>query len=301
MIHLTPQLTIDRARTLSLVIDRAGESVESGADASDPRGGTRQIVVELREDIEADDYSQHDAFILKLDGGEWIDAEQKPVKVTKISEGAISASEDAPIRCIARTVATFGWCIDPSSSTSQKWGMLTQASGRDDRLLTVTLYETAIDAEFSLFECGPCATESSGSGSSGSGSSGSGSGSGSGCDNNFIEMEISLCGEIGPVVALVPAGYKAGPVLLVKTPLCGNEGSGSGSSGSGSGSGYMPTWDGWTVVAGRRERCVMEVPNKVECCPIEGLKITEWKRKWFFGGELPDRFDPCTTGSGSGS
>lgn len=170
------------------------------------------------------------------------------------------------------------------------WGELGQDTGKDDSVLSISLYRGATLDEFIPFVCGPCDE-----------GSGSGSGSGSGGDCDFLDMSLFLCNPISTVVALVPAGYKAGPVGLIKMPVCG-DGSGSSSGiGSGSGSGSGATWQGWTVVVGRRLRCVAEVPKKVECCSIEGIKITEWRRFWYFGGELPERLDPCATGSGSGS
>jgi hypothetical protein len=186
------------------------------------------------------------------------------------------------------------WQQKEAGSLRVAWGTLGQDTGKDDCTLTVALYRGATLEEFIPFLCGPCET------GSGSGS-GSGSASGSGGDCSFLDMDLSLCTSLGSVTALVPAGYKAGPVGLIKMPICSPGGSGSGSGSSGSGSGSGGTWQGWTVIVGRRLRCVAEIPNKIECCPVDGLKITEWNRIWFFGETLPQRLDPCSTGSGSGS
>jgi hypothetical protein len=167
------------------------------------------------------------------------------------------------------------------SSAQFAFGVLSQDSGQDDSVLPITLYKTADLATFASITCG-------------STSSGSGSGSGSG-DNAFLDMELSLCSERGSVMALVPAGYKAGNVGLAKWPICN-----AGGSGSGSGSG-IADWTGWVVLFGKRSRCVVEVPTAIECCPITGLKFTRYSRHWYFGGGLSDRLDPCTSGSGSGS
>jgi hypothetical protein len=175
------------------------------------------------------------------------------------------------------------------------WGQLSSVDGsgsgssslsnRDDQLLQVTLYQSAKPLDFILNVCGPC--------DEGSGSDGSSSGSGSvDCDNDFLDMDFELCTELETVLALVPAGYKAGPVGLAKWPVC------AGSAGSGS---LVTEWDGWVVLFGKRERCVGEIPSAVTCCPIEGLKFTAFNRFWYFGGPLPERLDPCVAGSGSGS
>ena len=162
------------------------------------------------------------------------------------------------------------------------FGILHQDSGQDDSLLSVTLYQTADLSEFTAETCG------------GSGSC-SGSGSGSGSDNSFLNMDLTLCTELGSQMVLVPAGYKAGNVGVAKWPICG------AGSGSGSGSG-LSDWNGWVVMFGIRARCVAEIPSKIECCPLTStIKITEYSRIWYFGGELSSCVDPCPTGSGSGS
>ena len=169
--------------------------------------------------------------------------------------------------------------IGGGGSVEISWGRLDQDSGRDDALLSVTLFESADLSDFTTSNCG--------------GSSGSGSGSGSGDSGAFLDMDGVLCTEVGTVVALVPAGYKAGIVGLIKHPVCG--------SGSGSGSGSTG-WGGWVVVFGDTMRCVARYPVEIECCPIEGLKFTRWSQHWYFGGPLEDILDPCTpSSSGSGS
>jgi hypothetical protein len=183
------------------------------------------------------------------------------------------------------------WAPMVPSSSVMVFGILGQDSGADDVFLPIQIYQSAYRMTSTSFSCGPDSTGSGGSGGSGSGSGNSGG-------MTFADMNLGMCSHIGTVTALVPAGYKAGPVGLLQGAVCSGSGSGSGSGGSGS-----SEWDGWVVIWGRKLRCVFEAPKKVECCPITGLRLTRWARMWFFGGALPDRFDPCpTTGSGgSGS
>lgn len=184
---------------------------------------------------------------------------------------------------------------DGSGSGQFAFGVLSQDSGQDDCLLPVTIYKTADLSEFTSAQCGTLGS-GSGSGSSSGGGSGSGSGSGSGGGNTFLDMDLTLCTSLGSQMVLVPAGYKAGNVGIAKWPTCNAE---SG-SGSGSGSG-LSSWNGWTVLFGRRLRCALEIPVAIECCPITGLKFTRYKQVWYFGGELGYRDDACSSGSGSGS
>ncbi len=201
------------------------------------------------------------------------------------TEGSWEMSSDgAGWRVLRQAIDGVGVVLQTGGSTAQfAWGVLGQDTGKDDSTLSIALYQGASLAEFVPFTCGDCDT-----------GSGSGSGSGSGTDCTFLDMDLSLCTSIGSVTALVPAGYKAGPVGLIKMPVCG--------AGSGSGSGSGGSWQGWTVVVGRRVRCMAEIPIEVECCSVTNtIQFTRFSRIWYFGGALEDRLNPCPTGSGSGS
>lgn len=256
------------------------------ANKNTPNGS---LVVRVEEDIAADDYEFHDATVMRLQDGKWVEADCPRVRVRKPLDAAVAAGT----RHIVTLVSNLGLCIG-LGGFGVSWGILHEESGRDDGLLSVTRYESAIDLPFEAFECGSCA-DASGSGSSSG--SGSGSGSGNDCDNQFLEMQLSMQTEIETVLAIVPAGYRAGPVAMMQLPV-GTTGSGSGSS-SGSGSGT--SWNGWIVFWGSKMRCIDEVPVKWECCPVEGLKATQFRRIWYFGDVAKPRFDQCSGGSGSGS
>ena len=186
------------------------------------------------------------------------------------------------------------------------WGTLGQNSGRHDMLLPVQLKQSASLEEFTADGGNLAACPGAGSGSG----SGSGLGSGQSCDDAFLDMTMSWCGagagsgsgsgsQSDEVIALVPAGYKAGPVVLVKMPVC----AAAPGPGSGSGSGDLrDDWQGWVVLAGRRMRATAKVPTEIACCPGNTLKFTAWDRFWYFGGPCSPCLDPCeTSGSGSGS
>jgi len=194
------------------------------------------------------------------------------------------SGEGAGWRVLRQAINGVGVVLQTGGGGSVQlaWGNLSQDTGKDDSTLTVDLYRGASLSEFIPFLCGAC-TE------------GSGSGSGSGDDCLFYDMDLNLCESIASVTALVPAGYKAGPVGLIKMPVCDPDGSGGG-SGSGS------SWSGWTVIVGRKLRCVAEIPTEVECCSVTNIiQFTRFSRIWYFGGALEDRLNPCGEGSGSGS
>lgn len=138
---------------------------------------------------------------------------------------------------------------------NQRWGNLLADTGHDDKFVDVETFSAADDQAFVDFTCGPNAV-------------------------TMKDMAFTFCNSLGSVRALVPAGYKAGPVGLMKWATCGTPNT-------------SPPYEGWTVVFGRRVRCTARIPSKIECCPITGLKFTEWKHIWYFGGALPDELTPC--------
>ena len=181
-----------------------------------------------------------------------------------------------------------------SDGQTDVWGYLDCDSGAADLMLKVALYPEGpffTGFPYDFRECG----------------SGSGSGSGpeqGGCSfpsGGLEEFGLAMCLD-GPVVwALVPAGYKKGPVILKKMRTCKSTiplGSGSG-SGSGSGG---KEWDGWVVWWGSRMKVIISVPTYT-CCPVtKVLQITTLTCSWVIGGPVPGIFTPCGgVGSGSGS
>jgi len=108
----------DRARTLARVIDAAGNTSASGPGRGTPNGGTRQIVIEIRQNVAADDFDQFDAWLMKFDGTSWVDAEQAALRVRKVNDAAITASAVSPVRAVARTIGTFGWCVDSGTGST---------------------------------------------------------------------------------------------------------------------------------------------------------------------------------------
>ncbi len=161
-----------------------------------------------------------------------------------------------------------------SGSGQISWGSILLNSGNNDVTQNITLYKSAALEQFIP---GGCAD-------AGSGSSGS-------AGMSFLDMDLELCETGDTVLALVPAGYKAGPVGLIKMPICGD---GSNRNTSGSGGTGNETWEGWTVIFGRRLRCYVKIPKKIECCPTTGLiKITEWRKIWYFGEDQGITYTPC--------
>lgn len=104
----------DGARILGAMIQGARDT-ESGALPVTQHGNVGAVVVEIREDIDADDYDQHDAVLMKLDGADFVDTPQT-VMVRNISRQGISASDDSPVRMIARPVSNLGLCIEAPST-----------------------------------------------------------------------------------------------------------------------------------------------------------------------------------------
>ena len=213
------------------------------------------------------------------------------------------SSEGHGYYVIHQSVSGIATVVQGNSGGPQvSWGTLGQDSGRNDQLLMVKLRGSA-----SLKEFMPDLTNLAGCPSTAG--SGSGSGSGTDCDGAFLDMDMDWCGgssgsssgsgeSTTDVIALVPAGYKAGPVAMMKMPVC----AAAPGPGSGSGSGQLrDDWQGWIVFFGRRMRATTKIPTEISCCPDGNIKITKWDRIWFFGGPCSPCVDPCpTTGSGSG-
>jgi len=102
---------------------RAGLGVRSGSslDSPDQLSDRGRIIVELIEDLPADDFGQYSAKQVDLVGGEFEPI--RVVQVRKIINAAISAGEEEdPTRLVARRIANLGWCVgeveSETSSTS---------------------------------------------------------------------------------------------------------------------------------------------------------------------------------------
>lgn len=70
-------------------------------------------IVELLADVAADDYTEQDAYIVKLEGNAWV--RQRLVKVRKVGTGAITATSGEPFRAIASRIGNLGLCVVVSS------------------------------------------------------------------------------------------------------------------------------------------------------------------------------------------
>jgi hypothetical protein len=106
----TPNLTITDARRLRSVLDAADVSTSGALESSISQNGGA-VVVEIREDIAADDLDQHYVSLMRLNGGEFVDTLQT-VPVRNVSRVGITASEEFPVRVIAKHVSNLGLCID---------------------------------------------------------------------------------------------------------------------------------------------------------------------------------------------
>lgn len=106
----TPNLTITDARRLRSVLDAADVSTSGLLESSISQNGSA-VVVEIREDIAADDLDQHYVSLMRLNGGEFVDTLQT-VPVRNVSRVGITASEEFPVRVIAKHVSNLGLCID---------------------------------------------------------------------------------------------------------------------------------------------------------------------------------------------
>lgn len=84
------------------------------------RDNNSPIVVELSDDLPADDFEQHAAQQVRLvtDGNRRSWQQVRLVNVRKVTSAAISAgTTDNPTRLIARRVPTLGWCVQEAKAT----------------------------------------------------------------------------------------------------------------------------------------------------------------------------------------
>lgn len=100
----------DGARILGAMI-QGSRDTESGVPAGNRNTNVGAVVVEIREDIDDEDFDQHPAILMKLVGDEFEETQQT-VYVRNISRQGIAATEDEPVRTIARPVSNLGLCIE---------------------------------------------------------------------------------------------------------------------------------------------------------------------------------------------
>jgi len=184
------------------------------------------------------------------------------------------------------------WFLRGTGGTPVIWGYLNCDSGSTDNMQLISTFGTAgfFDGHYVEIPA--------------SGSCGSGSGSPPQCEfSDYSLDELGLVVHDGETVvyAIVPAGYKKGPVILMKMPIYEGEtvGSGTGSGLSGSGG---PLWEGWVLIWGARMKTIIRTPT-YSCCPSTNtLKLTKEVCTWVIGGDIGSISTPCSSiGSGSGS
>lgn len=115
--RLSPALTITDARRLRSVLDAADNSTAGTLQGNVGQNGGA-VVVEIREDIAADDLDQHDVSLMRLNGDEFVDTLQL-VPIRNISRVGISASVENPFRTIARYVSNLGLCVDIQAASGE--------------------------------------------------------------------------------------------------------------------------------------------------------------------------------------
>lgn len=113
------------------------------ADIPQSRQAQRTIIVEISDDISAEDFDPQpaDQVVLLADGSGW--EKVQPVQVRLLSGAGLSASEDSPVRTVAVRLGNLGWCITTTAA----------GSGTETVLFEIVRIERGVGLNCNAMEC----------------------------------------------------------------------------------------------------------------------------------------------------
>jgi hypothetical protein len=105
--NFTIQTSIEGARRLQAIIAGANQSGIGSADNSAKQPKMGSVIIQVIEEIEADDLQQHDAKLIKIDGNEYAVDNETTVKIRNLTGAPVAAETYAVVEPVSR----WGLCL----------------------------------------------------------------------------------------------------------------------------------------------------------------------------------------------